>query len=128
MLESHDGPTRLSTACWLDATRGQDNLTLTLQGEFDLACKQRFQHELGQHMDNTVSRLVLDLRELTSMDSTGLGMLVALDAIARSDDFEFAVLCNGDGPVRMVLRETGLDGILPVVDGFGAVPATDSPV
>ena len=122
VLENQNGYARLSTACWLDVTRRQDCVTLALRGEFDLACEQRFQHELGLHMDNTVSRLVLDLRELTFMDSTGLGMLLALDAIARSDDFEFAVLCNGDGPVRMVLRETGLEGILPVKDAFEAVP------
>jgi anti-sigma B factor antagonist len=99
-----------------------------LHGEFDLACDERFQDELRLHTDEPVSRLVLDLRKLTFMDSTGLKMLLALDATARSEDFELLILCDGEGAVRTVLRATGLDGVLPVADPFGLVPATDSPV
>ena len=79
--------------------------------------------ESGEH-----EPLVLDLRGLKFIDSTGLRILVSVDAIARNDGFGFAVLCNEDGTVRRALRETGLDGILPVIDSFGPVPATDSPV
>jgi anti-anti-sigma factor len=128
VFKERDSSSRLSTACWLDVTRRADGVTLTLHGEFDLACEERFRAELGLHMDDAVSRLTLDLRELTFMDSSGLAMLLALDAIARSDDFEFWVLCAGDGAVRTLLRQTGLDGVLPVMDPFGPVPATDSPV
>jgi anti-anti-sigma factor len=128
MFDNHNGRTRLSAVCWLHATRQQDEVTLTLQGEFDLAGELRFRQELGLHLDDMVARLVLDLRGLTFIDSTGLGMLLALDGIARSDDFELAIVCSTHGAVRMVLRETGLDGVLPVEDAFGAVPATDSPV
>jgi anti-anti-sigma factor len=71
---------------------------------------------------------VLDLRGLEFIDSIGLRMVISVDASARSDGFGFAVICNDDGPVRRVLRETGLDAILPVIDPSGAVPAADSPV
>ena len=118
MPDDQDSPTWLSTVCSFDATRSQDKLTLRLRGEFDLSCEQRFQEELGLQMDNTVSRLVVDLRALTFIDSTGLRMLLSLDAIARSDGFDFAVLCETEGLVRMVLRETGLDRVLPIVDAF----------
>ena len=70
---------------------------------------------------------LLDLRGLTFIDSTGLRMLVQLDAVARHDGFDFAVLC-GYGQVREVLRATGLDGMLPLFDPDGTVPASDSPV
>ena len=45
----------------------------------------------------------------------------------REAAFDFTVLC-GNGQVRRVLRESGLDGVLAVVDPSGAVPASDSPV
>ena len=70
--------------------------------------------------------VVLDLRGLDFMDSTGLRILIQIDARARNDEFRFVILC-GDGHVRHVLRESGLDGVLPLVDGTGAVPASDSP-
>lgn len=126
--KNRDGLTPLSTACWLDITRDEGNLTLSLHGEFDLACEERFQRELAAHMDEAPSQLVLDLRALSFMDSSGLGMLLSLDGIARTDAFEFAIRCDDEGAVRRVLRVTGLDGILPVVTPFGPVPATDSPV
>jgi hypothetical protein len=37
------------------------------------------------------------------------------------------VICD-EGYVREVLRETGLDGVLPVVDPHGSVHASDSPI
>jgi anti-anti-sigma factor len=77
-------------------------------------CERPFLEELGAALDEQTTALVLDLRALKFIDSTGLGMLVALDASARDDGFDFTVLCR-EGGVRRVLRETGLDGVLPLV-------------
>ena len=100
---------------------------IRLAGEFDLTCEGRFQDELSAALDRRIQTLVLDLRGLELMDSTGLRMLVEIDALARREGFDFAVLC-GDGLVRRVRRGDRLDGILPVVDPAGAMPASDSPV
>jgi anti-sigma B factor antagonist len=117
----------LSHYCSMRADRDFDTIILRLSGEFDLACEERFCEELEHALLDPAQRLVLDLRGLDFMDSTGLRVLIQIDARARSDEFEFVVLC-GEGHVRYVLRESGLDGVLPVVDGAGAVPASDSPV
>jgi anti-sigma B factor antagonist len=98
-----------------------------LAGEFDLSSEERFQRELEHLLDDDVWTFMLDLRGLDFIDSTGLRMLVQVDAIARREGFDLAVLC-GDGRVRAVLRESGLDGVLPVIDPSGVVPASDSPV
>jgi anti-anti-sigma factor len=103
-------------------------MIVRLSGEFDLACEERFQDELGRVLDGHTESLLLDLRGLDFIDSTGLRVLVHTDALARSDGVGFTVLC-GDGQVRNVLKETGLDGVLPVVDPRGGlVPRSDSPV
>ena len=70
---------------------------------------------------------MLDLRGLEFIDSSGLQMMVQMNAFAQQDGFEFVVLC-GRGQVRRVLRESGLDGLLPVVDPAGEVPLSDSPI
>ncbi len=98
-----------------------------LSGEFDLSSEDRFKEELGRVMDSETQTFVLDLRGLEFIDSTGLRMLVQLDALARQDGFDFSVLC-GNGQVREVLRISGLDGVLPLIDPSGAVPPSDSPV
>ena len=104
-----------------------DTLTVRLAGEFDFGCEQRFHDELDEVFGSRPRWLVLDLRGLDFMDSTGLRMLVQLDARSRGAEFQFVVLC-ADSHVRHVLRESGLDGVLPVVDSHGPVPASDSPV
>jgi anti-anti-sigma factor len=109
--------------------RSEQQLATTivrLAGEFDLACEEPFQEEFGLVLDGNVETLVLDLRGLEFMDSTGLRILIQINALARSDGFNFSILCSV--PVRQVLKETGLDGVLPVIDAkTGVVPASDSP-
>jgi anti-anti-sigma factor len=116
ILIDGDGPTRLSRDCSLVAERRLDAALIRLYGEFDLACEERFREELGRLVDQATAQLVLDLRGLTFLDSIGLRMLISLNAIAEADGFDFVVLCDGKGPVRNLLEETGVDGLLQIVD------------
>ncbi len=118
---------QLAQYCSMHADRDFGTVILRLTGEFDSACEERFRGQFENALIDPVRWVVLDLRSLEFMDSTGLRVLVQIYARARSDEFRFVILC-GDGNVRHVLRESGLDGILPVVDRYGAVPASDSPV
>ena len=127
MLNDGDIPTRLRDYCSMWQEHHLGTTIIRLVGEFDLACDDRFQEELGRVLDDETETFILDLRGLEFIDSVGLRMLVQIDALARSDGFDFTVLC-GDGQVRSVLMQTGLDGVLPLVDPSGVVPASDSPV
>jgi anti-sigma B factor antagonist len=118
---------RLAELCSMRVERRLGTVVIWLTGEFDDSCEERFHEELGGALDNETEMLVMDLRGLEFIDSTGLRVLVHLNNVAKQDDFDFAVLC-GDGRVREVLRETGLDGVLPLLDAWGTVPASDSPV
>ncbi|HEV7774196.1 MAG TPA: STAS domain-containing protein [Conexibacter sp.] len=60
--------------------------------------------------------IVLDLRQLTFMDSTGLRLLLRLDAESRSDGFRFAIV-DGEGPVRRLLELTQFDRQFRRADG-----------
>jgi anti-sigma B factor antagonist len=104
-----------------------DAVLVGLHGEFDLTCEEPFCEELARALEEETTTLVLDLRALTFMDSVGLRILVTLNKATSDDGLNYTVIC-GDGYVRELLRQTGLDGVLPVVDPYGSVPASDSPV
>ena len=124
-----DGAIQLGKLCSMRVEEDSGSATIRLYGEFGLGCEEPFQAALGRALDSGEHEpLVLDLRGLKFIDSTGLRLRISVDASARGDGVGFAVICNEDGSVRRVLRETGLDGILPVIDPSGALPAADSPV
>ena len=58
---------------------------------------------------------MLDLRDLTFMDSTGLRVMVSADARARDDSRRLAVV-QGPESVHRVFRITGLDDHLEMVE------------
>jgi len=128
MLEHGDSTARLSPDCRLAGDRQADRVTIRLYGQFDMTCDERFREEVEQLVTADVMELSLDLRALTFMDSTGLRSLITIAETARRRRFELSILCSGSGAVRDLLRETGLDGVLPVVGPDGPIPATDTPV
>jgi anti-sigma B factor antagonist len=112
--------TSLSAICSLEAEQNPGTLILRLHGEFDLSTDERFQQEAEKVLTGDVGTLIVDLRGLTFMDSTGLRELVALQNRSAAANVDFAVLHNG-GTVARLLRATGLDRVLPTVH-------TDSPI
>ena len=102
-------------------------MVIRLHGEFDMACAERFEDELNGALDGKTQALILDLCGLQFIDSTGLRVLVTLNRMTKAYGIEYTVLC-GEGGARRILRETGLDGVLPVVSPSGTVLTSDSPV
>jgi anti-sigma B factor antagonist len=113
--------------CRIVTERQGPTALIRLIGEFDLSCEQPFEQKLAGALDAFTSQVVVDLCELSFIDSVGLRMLLSLENRSRGEDFALVVLC-GDGQVREVLKLTGLDGLLPLVDPSGIVPSSDSPV
>lgn len=94
------------------ASRSEDVRTLVeAHGELDLATVPVVEREVQELRERGVKQIVLDLREVTFIDSSGLSLLLRLDAQARSNGFTFAIV-EGEGPVRRLLELTDL------ADGF----------
>jgi anti-sigma B factor antagonist len=68
----------------------------------------------------TGARLVLDLRRLSFIDSTGLHLLVALDKRAQRDGFLLTLIAPA-APVDRAIQVCGLDRVLPFVPADDAV-------
>lgn len=86
---------------------------LVLRGEFDLTGIEVFEQAVASVTPR--DSLVLDLRELTFMDSTGLRALAQTNA--RSDEAGFALsIVRGSRQIERVLEISGLADLLPLVD------------
>ncbi len=90
---------------------------LSLYGDLDMGATFSVERELDRLIDREqVPRLVLDLRGVDFMDSTGLRLLLQTDARAREGDFELA-LVRGRPEVHRVFELAGLAEVLPFTDG-----------
>lgn len=86
---------------------------VTVVGELDVATSQELERELAKL--NEVALVVVDLRGLTFIDSTGLGVLVRAHQRAQDGARRFGVV-RGGGQVNRLLTLTGLDTELLVGD------------
>ena len=127
MLDDDRGASRLGQLCLMHVERTRSAVTIQLQGEYDCSCIEKFEQEVTSALADAAETLVLDLRGLAFIDSSGLGTLVKLNRETEARGLDYTVLCDG-GEVRRALRETGLDGLLPLIGQAGAVPRSDSPV
>jgi anti-anti-sigma factor len=85
-----------------------------LEGELDIATTPKVDGELRRIESDGAGVIVLDLRGLTFMDSTGLRLLVTADARAREGGHRLAIV-RGPGPVHRVLEITGLHNRLDLI-------------
>jgi anti-sigma B factor antagonist len=81
---------------------------LTLRGELDLGTAA----QLEQALREANGDVVLDLRGLTFMDSTGVRVL--LEAAERGGALRIVAPTGGDA--RLTIEETGIAPLLPLVD------------
>jgi anti-anti-sigma factor len=88
---------------------------LALQGELDVASAGRVEAELARIEQDAPETLVLDLRELAFMDSTGLRVIVAADDRAREQERRLLIV-RGSDTVQRIIEMTRLDARLEIVD------------
>ena len=86
-----------------------------LAGELDVGSVERVETALLGLRELGLERVVLDLRELDFMDSTGVALVVRWNGMAREDGFVFAVV-PGTETVQRVFRITGMECELTVAD------------
>jgi anti-sigma B factor antagonist len=98
----------------VDACAGED--VVRVRGELDAATAPTLQASLADVVDEAAGRVVIDLAEVTFVDSCGLGALVAVRKRAIEHDVEL-VLRSPHDRVRMLLDVTGLAGKVFAVEG-----------
>jgi anti-anti-sigma factor len=100
-----------------------DGVLIEIAGELDLATAPKLEDEMKRVEADGPAVIVLDLRPLSFMDSSGLRALLSADSRAREAGRRL-VLVRGDERVQRVLKITRLDERLEIVDDADAVPGT----
>ncbi len=84
-------------------------------GELDIATTPALEQAIAAATGEPGAALVLDLRELTFMDSTGLRTLAQCNARAEDEGFTLSIV-RGSKQIERVLEISGLGALLPLVD------------
>ena len=96
--------------------RDGDTVTVELFGELDMATAPELDAEFDRVREGPGIRLVVvDLRNLAFLDSTGLETILRLDARSGEDGFEVA-LVRGPRAVERLFAVMQLDRRLRIVD------------
>jgi anti-anti-sigma factor len=90
-------------------------VTISLKGELDLSSVGKVQKELRRVEAEGPALLILDLSNLTFLDSTGLRAVVTADERARENGRRFVVV-RGPDAVQRVFAITRLEERLEMVD------------
>jgi anti-sigma B factor antagonist len=99
--------------------RADGQTELVLAGEFDASCVVRFERLIRDAVEQTMQSLVIDMRNVSFIDSTGLALLLRAEAASRQDGFELQILRSQAAAVMSALEASGLERVLPFVDGQG---------
>ena len=83
-------------------------------GTLDMATVPVLEEQLAELRAAGFSTLVLDLRALEFMDSTGLRLMLRWDAAARSDGFSLGIV-PGPPVIQRVFALTGTEQHLPFI-------------
>jgi anti-anti-sigma factor len=76
----------------------RDIVRVALAGELDIASVGEVQAQLSELREAGFEHVVLDLRELTFIDSTGLRLILSENAVARENGGRFELIA---GPPRV---------------------------
>jgi anti-sigma B factor antagonist len=96
-----------------------DRVRLTLIGELDIATLPRLEDAIGAALADVPRQLVIDLRPLGFLDSSGLRQFIVLADRAREEDFEL-LLVRPAKAVLAIFQITRAEENLPFVDELPA--------
>jgi anti-sigma B factor antagonist len=99
-------------------TRSEGSWTvLDVGGEIDLFSAPQLKEEIRRLIGNGTGRLLINLDQVSFMDSTGLGVLLGALKRVRGRDGALAIVCP-PGPVHRVLTLTGLHKVFPIYESL----------
>ncbi|MBC7254451.1 MAG: STAS domain-containing protein [Actinobacteria bacterium] len=88
-----------------------------LEGEVDLSTSPRFKEIVYQLVDSGKRDIVIDLDGLDFMDSTGLGVLVAVLKRTSMEGGRIRLVCSKRS-IMKVFSITGLDKVFTIYDNL----------
>jgi anti-sigma B factor antagonist len=98
-----------------DVRRADGSVVLTIAGELDIATVPVVRERLSAVTDAGARWLVVDLRDVSFMDSTGLAAFIHAK-MRLGDEGRLTLVMEPDSYARLIFEVAGLVGVLDVVD------------
>ena len=86
----------------------RDRVIVAVSGELDIASVRALKEALDELRDSGWNSVVVDLRGLTFIDSSGLSLLLNAQRVARREHAAFAIV-DGSPAVARLLEIAGLE-------------------
>ena len=104
----------MSDLAWVEGERQGAICLVRVHGEIDLSNAHEVSSEIGDAMGQEARRLVVDLSDITYLDSAGVALLLRLAERLRSRRRQLHLVVPRGSPVRRVLDFTGLPRVIPL--------------
>ena len=102
-----------------EATDRSDGIHVELTGELDISSASSVESRLIEIEQREPDRLILDLRRVNFIDSTGLSMIINADGRAKKAGRRLTIV-SGEGVPQRILRTVGLEDRLDVTSDLPA--------
>jgi anti-anti-sigma factor len=96
----------------ISSDRDARKARLVLGGELDMDARFQAERALDELLAEPVEQLVVDLGQVTLLDSTGMGLVLEVHDRARSEGFKLRLL-RGPDDVQRVFELAGVADVLP---------------
>lgn len=93
----------------------RETIVVAARGEVDVVSAEQLRRQLREVLETGFRRIVLDLRHVSFMDSTGLHTVLDAAGASRRRDVDFALI-HGPAAVRRLFEVTGTGPVLSFVD------------
>ena len=91
----------------------RDSVAVRVAGEVDIATAPALEETLLHALESGAPSIVVDLKQVSFIDSAGLHVLMWAAKESREDGDRLRIDC-GSGAVRRMIEITALDGLLPL--------------
>jgi anti-anti-sigma factor len=109
----------------IDVKREGGTAHIIVGGAIDIATGPRLRSALERlSEDSAVRKIVIDLRDVSFIDATGMSLLATADAASRRDGFNLSVV-KAAPLIHRLFVLTGMDQRLAMLDG-PPVPDSES--
>jgi anti-anti-sigma factor len=98
----------------VEVHREAGGVRIAISGEVDLSAIDDLEIALAPALGAQPSPVVVDLRDVSFLDSSGLRFLLALNERTSAGGGRFAIVAAGE-PVTRVLELSGVEGRLEIV-------------
>ena len=94
-------------------TPGSDRYLITVSGEVDLATSPQLDTAVIAAIDSGATSVVIDLTDVSFMDSSGLGVIVRALKRCREAENDLDLVITNERVLK-VFGITGLDQVIPI--------------